>query len=365
MQSLAEQIGQLLIVGVDSPTVDADTAAFLRDIQPGGFIFFQRNIVEAESFRDLVANSSKILRTAPFLSIDLEGGLVDRFRNVLAPLPAVRDVASAGMGRELGRMAGREVAVFGLNVDFAPVLDLGSPESESVLGSRTAGPSPDEVIRFAREFLAGLSSEGIVGCGKHFPGLGSGQSDSHKEMPTVDKSEARMWDEDLKPYRMMAAELPMIMVAHAYCPGLEAPYDEGSQNSGRVPASLSHRIVTGLLKKRLGYDGLVLCDDLEMGGVLEGRSMEEAGIGALAAGCEILLLCGATANTRRVYDALLKEASNSPSLRAIVETAAGKIAQSKEKLGIGKPDGNTALPTFADIRREISQFQDDIRAKLA
>jgi beta-N-acetylhexosaminidase len=363
--TLPEQLGQLLIVGIDRDRWGPATADFLRSTRPGGVIFFQRNITTAPQFRELVEGAQSFLDTPPFLALDLEGGLVDRLREVLAPLPAVRDVAVVAMGETLGRIAGREVAAFSLNVDFAPVLDLATPQSLGVMGSRTAGASPDDVVGFARNFLKGLGEQGIIGCGKHFPGLGSGQTDSHKELPTVEKDGQRMWEEDLLPFRALARELPMIMIAHVYCPGLESAFPSAkTKESERLPASLSHGIVTGLLKERINFQGLVVCDDLEMGGVLEDRSMEQAAIAALKAGCDILLLCGATANTQRVFDALLREANSDSGFRGLVETAAEKVALAKKTLGIAKRAASVQEPDFAALRKEIEDFSAVVRRKL-
>jgi len=267
MFNLSVQVGQLFLIGFEGSVYDRLLEDLLREVRPGGVIFFQRNITGATEFAELVRRTAAFLSTPsatpPFLAIDLEGGKVDRLRDVLAPLPSARDAARAGLAQELGRVAGRELASFSLNVDFAPVLDLGSPESESVLGNRTAGKSPDEVARFGGEFLDGLAESNILGCGKHFPGLGSGRLDSHLEMPRIEKEESLLWEQDLFPYRALASRLPMIMVAHAAYPSLERTF---ASPTGNVPASLSPAIVSGLLKGRMGYGGLVLCDDLEMGG---------------------------------------------------------------------------------------------------
>ena len=241
MMSMAEEIGQILIVGLDDAAWNSAGEQFLQNLNPGGVIFFQRNITGTEEFHSLVSSVRGFLNH-PFLALDLEGGTVDRLRDIVAPLPAVADVARAGMGEELGRMAGRELAAFSLNVDFAPVLDLGSSGSRMVMGSRTAGSTPAEVVQFARSFLKGLSESGILGCGKHFPGLGSGQSDSHKEMPVVNSS-MRDMEQDLEPFRALSANLPMMMVAHVYCPALEAAYG-GAIDGFPLPrlyrAQLSH-----------------------------------------------------------------------------------------------------------------------------
>lgn len=376
-----EQLGQLTIVGLDEDRLGAESEQFVGRVRPGGIIFFQRNIKTAPKFRRLVEQVRACCETPPFLALDLEGGSVDRLRDVLAPLPAVRDVAQTGMGEMLGRIAGRELAAFSLNVDFAPVLDLTSASSRQVMGSRTAGESPDEVVGFARNFLTGLTESGILGCGKHFPGLGGGTEDSHKELPVVEKDEARMWEEDLKPFRELASELPMIMAAHVFCPLLERSMGSVGQAGEQLPSTLSRGIVTRLLKERIGYKGLVVCDDLEMRGVLQGRTMAQAAVMALKAGCDMLLLCGAESNTQIVVDAVLSEVESDSALQGLVEQAAQKVLDAKEKLGIvarsfnsdqsrnrkgavTQPGATPALPDFESLRQEIQQFSAEVRKRL-
>ena len=225
MHTLAQVVGQLFLIGFEGNCWAPELEKLLREVQPGGVMFFQRNIQNPAAFQALVARIRAFLETeaetTPFLAIDQEGGLVDRLRDALEALPAARDAASVGMAHELGEMAGRELAAFSLNLDFAPVLDLSAPESQPILGNRTVNDSPQLVTRFAEEFLAGLSAQGIVGCGKHYPGLGGGKSDSHLELPCIEKEESEMWREDLYPFRALASRLPTIMVAHAWYPTLE------------------------------------------------------------------------------------------------------------------------------------------------
>ena len=361
-------------MGIDESAWNQELEEFLRRIRPGGVIFFHHNIQTAQQFRELVNKVREAMEITPFLALDLEGGRVDRLRDVLASLPAARDVAKAGFGEAMGRMAGRELAAFSLNVDFAPVLDLGAPESREILGSRTASDSPMEVARFAEGFLRGLAASGVLGCGKHFPGLGSGQKDSHKQLPSVEKEESKMWQEDLWPFRALASKLPMIMVAHVHCPGLlKALAPEESNVSPPLPATLSRGIVSVLLKGRLGFQGLVLSDDLEMGGVLEGRTMAEAAAAALRAGCDMVLLCGPAANTRKVFEALLQQANSNPPLRRILEDASEKVLRVKNIYGITsgsrekRKENRPADPSLADftaLRSEIEEFSAAVRQRL-
>ncbi len=362
MTTLSLRAGQLLWIGFEADSWDAPLENLLREIRPGGVIFFQRNVVETEQFHTLVRQVTEVLSEAaspPFLAVDLEGGKVDRFRELLAPLPPARDAARAGMARELGRVAGREVASFSLNVDFAPVLDVASPASEPVLGSRTAGESPEQVARFGEEFLAGLAESGILGCGKHFPGLGSGCLDSHLAMPRIEKDAAQLWEHDLFPFRALASQLPMVMVAHAAYPGLEP----SAASSSLPPASLSPQIVTDLLKRKIGFGGLALCDDLEMGGALEGRTVGEAAVEALAAGCHMLLVCRFAGNIRAASEALVRRAESDSTFRARMDRTSQKIMRMRQQLLPKQPPSRH--PTGDELRAEIQALSAAIRRRLS
>ena len=361
MLTLSEHVGQLLTIGFEGDCWNRSLEALLRRISPGGVIFFSRNIKAAPDFHDLTGQIRQRLKTPPFLAIDMEGGQVDRLRDALAPLPAVRDVARAGMAAELGKMTGRELAALSLNVDFAPVLDLTSTESEDVLGNRTAGNSPEEVIRFAEEFLAGLAESGVAGCGKHFPGLGGGQKDSHQELPCIRKAEADLWQDDLFPFRALADRLPIIMVSHASYPELEG----AAKADNPIPASLSHAIITGLLKERIGYQGLVLSDDLEMGAILRHRTIAEAVVEAVRAGCDCILVCRHASNVQKAFDALCQEASRDENFRTLVELASKKVLKAKENLLSTEPPAASTLPDWDVMRREIREFAAAVERRLA
>jgi beta-N-acetylhexosaminidase len=314
--------------------------------------------VTAEQFQSLVRQIAEFLLEStalrPFLAVDLEGGQVDRFRELLAPLPSVRHAVRAGMARELGRIAGREVAAFSLNVDFAPVLDVASPESATVLGTRTAGESPEHVARFGEEFLAGLADSGILGCGKHFPGLGSGCLDSHLTMPRIEKDATKFWEEDLLPFRTLASQLPMVMVAHAAYPALEAE---------ALPASLSRRIVSDLLKRRIGYEGLVLSDDLEMGGVLEGRTVGEAAVAAIDAGCDMLLVCRRPDFVHAAFEAIVRKAEQDSTFRLVLDRAAQKVMRARKQLPPAEPPSRRP-PDSGVLRAEIQGLTEEIERRV-
>ncbi|MGC2247793.1 MAG: glycoside hydrolase family 3 N-terminal domain-containing protein, partial [Terriglobales bacterium] len=234
-------IGQLLIVGFDGTEISPPLASLLSKIQPAGVILFARDIVQAEQTHRLLRECQKCVELPLFTCVDLEGGQVDRFRNVLGPAPSAGDVFASRdrkLFRKHGTIIGENCRALGFNVDFAPVLDLGFEASRKVMSSRAVSADPKETVRYAREFLHGLGDAGVLGCGKHFPGLGEGKLDSHHELPVIRKSFKKMWAEDLVPYRILRRQLPLVMISHAAYPEV---------TGDRAPASLSKKWITDIL----------------------------------------------------------------------------------------------------------------------
>jgi beta-N-acetylhexosaminidase len=362
MDSLCEQVGELLTIGFDGQEVDRKIEGLLRRVRPGGIIFFQRNISSAGQFYALVSALREISSAGPlFLAVDLEGGAVDRFRELIAPLPPASHAARTGSGRKLGQLAGRALATFSLNVDFAPVLDLDSSLSQPILQDRCPGRMPAEVIQFAREFLSGLEESSVLGCGKHFPGLGSGVMDSHLTTPVIGKQADDLLSEDVEPYRVLAPRLPMVMVAHAVYPTLENALTVGGKLSGiHVPASLSPRIVRGLLRERLGFSGLIVCDDLEMGGALKGRNIADAAVAALEAGCDMLLVCRHREYVEFVFDTICNVAASDPDFRALVGSAAERIRAVKQRLPWKRVIPILDTGNIQALREQIDEFGEKV-----
>src|SRR5713226_9611004 len=203
---LRQEIGQLLIIGFDGTEMSPRLASLLTKIQPAGVILFARNITGAEQSHTLLHECQKCVATPLFTCVDLEGGTVDRFRKVLGSAPSPAEVFTTGsraLFRKHGRVIGENCRALGFNVDFAPVLDLAFEASRSVMSSRAFSTDPKSVVLYAREFLAGLKSAGVIGAGKHYPGFGEGNLDSHHDLPVIEKSFNRLWEEDLVPYRLM------------------------------------------------------------------------------------------------------------------------------------------------------------------
>ena len=300
-------------------------ASLLRRVQPTGVILFARNIKSAEQTWRLLRDCQKCVETPLFKCVDLEGGMVDRLRDALEPTPSASDVFATGdrrLFRKHGQIIGESCRAFGFNVDFAPVLDLALEPSRSVMGSRTVSASPRETIRYAREFLAGLRTATVLGCGKHFPGLGEGRLDSHHEMPVIEKSLKRMWEEDLLPYRTLQRWLPFVMVCHAAYPKVTTDH---------TPASLSRIWINDILRKRIGYRGLIVSDDLEMGGVRPAASVGQAAVEFIRAGGDLCLVCHREELVMQAYEELAKAVEQDKKFARRTAEAAGRVLAHKKK----------------------------------
>ena len=356
------QIGQLLIIGFDGTEMSPCLASLLTTIQPAGVILFARNITGADQTHTLLRECQKHVATPLFTCVDLEGGTVDRFRNVLGSAPSPAEVFATGsraLFRKHGRVIGENCRALGFNVDFAPVLDLAYKASRSVMSSRAVSDDPKQVVAYAREFLRGLGDAGVLGCGKHFPGLGEATLDTHHELPSVDKPLRKLWEQDLVPYRLLSLrrELPMVMVSHAAFPAV---------TKKRTPASLSKKWITDILRKKIGYRGLVCSDDLEMGGVLSAGLIEQAMIGHIRAGGDLGLICHQEDFILRAHEALVREAERDGRFARRVRESAGRVLAFKRKAFSQKSLARHRTPAPASARveklaRQLWEFGEEIR----
>jgi beta-N-acetylhexosaminidase len=319
------QLGQLLTVGFDGTEMSPRLFDLLTRIQPAGVILFARNIVSAQQTHKLLKDCQSCVREPLFTCVDLEGGKVDRFRTITGPAPAAADVFSSGnrgFYQKHGELIGKTCRALGFNVDFAPVLDLGFEASRNVMSSRSVSENPKEVVAYARGFLRGLKSAGVIGAGKHFPGLGEGNLDSHHDLPVIEKSLRRLWEEDLVPYRVMKNELPMVLISHAN-------YRDVTRD--KLPASLSRKWITDILQKKIGYRGLIVSDDLEMGGVLKSASIDEAAVDFICAGGDLCLICHQQEFVEKAFEILQRTHSRDARFRRRVQQATRRIAAFKRK----------------------------------
>ncbi|HEX3353505.1 MAG TPA: beta-N-acetylhexosaminidase [Terriglobales bacterium] len=353
-------LGQLLIIGFDGTEMSPRIASLLTRLQPAGVILFARNITGGEQTYKLLKDCQACVSTPLFTCVDMEGGRVDRFRNVIGAAPSAADVFVAGdrkLFRKHGKVIGESCRALGFNTDFAPVVDLAFEASRTVMSSRAVSADPKQAVIYAREFLAGLHSAKVGGAAKHFPGLGEANLDTHHELPSVNKSWKKLWAEDMYPYRTMRRELPMILIGHAN-------YPQVTQDSS--PASLSKKWITDVLRKKIGYRGLIVSDDLEMGGVLKAAPIERATVEHIRAGGDLCLICHLEEYVTRSYEELLKEAkSDGKFARRARESVAGVLAFKKKSPALKRRAPAPTPKTLERLSRQIWEFGEEVRmAKL-
>ncbi|MEP6849235.1 MAG: glycoside hydrolase family 3 N-terminal domain-containing protein [Acidobacteriota bacterium] len=355
--TLPQKVGQLFFIGLPGPEVDGTTGRLLADIAPGGVCLFARNIKDATQTRHLLEQLCELSSCKPFLSIDQEGGLVDRLRRLLGPAPAVIKINSEQEAREMGEIISEALRLLGFNMDFAPVVDVMDTQRSSTsngLYSRTFGRSPEQVVQLADAFLGGLENGGIAGCLKHFPGLGASEVDSHEELPVVRVAQTEFDEKDLFPYRKMLPENDSraVMVAHACYPNLDL--QETDRSGKLLPSSLSRNVISGLLRGKLGFSGLVITDDLEMGAILKNYGIGEACKMAIKAGADMLAICAGLDSIYEGFNAVTAAVSSGEIAEESLNESLRRIAAAKDKLSEPLPFDEARLGSLSDRIAKIN-----------
>ena len=356
--TLRAQVGRLFLVGLEGPALTSIERGWLKLLRPSGVILFRRNIEAAKQTAALLREASLLCAGPALRALDLEGGLVDRLRDLLGPMPSAAIVGAAGSSRQAekhGRLIGRATRLLGFNTTFAPVLDLALPEALPVMRTRVVSPDPDGVTAYAGSFLAGLRAERVLGCGKHFPGLGGGTLDSHAATPRIPRTWAEMWNQDIQPYRDLLRHLPIIMVAHASYPRITRDHE---------PASISPFWVGSVLRRRMQYSGLILTDDMEMGGLLSHMPIGHAAIRAIAVGSDLLEVCRDPALVLDAYEAVLAEAERSPAFRVKLRRAAARVEAHTGKWLDAQMPRSPAPAQVERLRQQISAFAESLAGTL-
>lgn len=352
----SQALGQLLIIGFAGVEMTPRLASLLSRLQPAGVILFARNIQNAQQTCRLLRECQKCVETPLFTCVDAEGGNVDRFRDALGATPSVADVFRTG-DRKLffkhGQVIGENCRALGFNVDFAPVLDLAFPASHDVMGSRAASRNPQQTMVYAREFLDGLHTANVLGCGKHFPGLGEGRLDSHHELPVIEKSLNRLWTEDLVPYRRLRHQLPFVMISHAAYP--QVTHD-------KTPASLSKVWISHILGKRIGYRNLIVSDDLEMGGVLSAAPIGEAAVQFVRSGGDLCLLCHREDYVLEAYERLIESVEGDRKFAGrAAESERRVLAFKKKRATLMRQAKAPSRVAVEKLSRRLWEFSEEIR----
>ena len=294
-----EKVGQLLVAGIEGTQVGEDGLRAVQDYQVGGVILFGRNVESADQLADLT-NELKALNgdnTPLFLCVDQEGGRVDRMPPEVDDLPSAYDyIAGGGDPLERGKVLAAQCAAFGFNLDFSTCLDIWSNPDNTVIGDRAYGSDPDTVTSAGLAVNQGLEQGSVIPVVKHFPGHGDTGTDSHVDLPVVDKGAEELEQFELIPFQAAIDQgTPCVMVAHILMTRIDPD----------LPASLSPKVVDGLLRQEMGFGGVVCTDDLTMGAISNTYGMGEAAVLAVEAGCDLLLVCHEADNLTAARDALL------------------------------------------------------------
>jgi beta-N-acetylhexosaminidase len=284
--ALRRQAGQLLIAGFDGHQIPVELRSLAREFGLGGVILFARNIADPEQVAELSREASGLSADAPaWVSVDQEGGRVARFKSPFTVWPPIATLGRSGdekLAERFARALARELRTVGVTLDYAPVLDVHTNPKNPIIGDRAISDRAEEVARLGAVVIRALQKEGVAACGKHFPGHGDTSTDSHLELPLVEHPVERMRELEFVPFKAaIEADVAAIMTAHVLTPAIDE----------KRPATLSKRVVTGLLREELHYDGVILSDDLEMKAIARDYRVPDAAVFALEAGCDGVLIC--------------------------------------------------------------------------
>lgn len=341
--ALRHRIGQLLIAGFRGEQIPVEIRALAREFGLGGLILFGRNIVEPEQVAELCHDASRLTSDVPaWVSVDQEGGRVARLKAPFTEWPPMATLGRSGdvgLAERFARALAAELRAVGITLDFAPVLDVHTNPKNPIIGDRALAERADEVARLGSAIVRTLQAEGVAACGKHFPGHGDTSTDSHLELPLVEHPPERLREVEFAPFRAaIEAGVATIMTAHVFVPALDE----------RRPATLSRRIVSGLLREELKYDGVILSDDLEMKALANDYQVAESAVLAIEAGCDGILICAGDVDVQAAALEALVHAVETDRLRmSRVEDALARQQHAKERFlaaGVApRPLGSKAL----------------------
>jgi beta-N-acetylhexosaminidase len=332
-------VGQLILTGVPGPELDSETAALFRRIQPGGFILFGRNIQSATQLRKLIDDLRDLSVIEPVITIDQEGGRVSRLRLIGNEPPnaqQLRDRNDISLVRRHGEITGELLRLFGFNLDLCPVLDISFDDNaDNSLRGRCYGNNVEQVIQLAGAFNGAMREQGILSCGKHFPGYSAATVDAHHELPKIDRTRQQLDEEELAVFRAFASRIDpndaslcngerigsLIVDSMMICHGWYRCFD-----SVKTPASFSRKIVTSLLREELQFDGLIMTDDLDMGAILNEFGLTETIRRTIDAGNDWVMICHRIDSIETVHQTLAELPDTQ------IQRALKSVARTKSKL---------------------------------
>lgn len=325
--SLDEKIGQLIIAGLEGTEVTEQTRTLIDTYHIGGFIFFKPNLESPEQSRQLV-NDLKALNADNdiplFLAVDQEGGEVTRLPG-LEQMKTNGEIGSsyeAGFSYDTGKLLAAQLHAFGMQVNFAPSVDVNSNPNNSVIGNRAFGSDPNVVSEHGVQMMKGMQDENIITSVKHFPGHGDTNEDSHETLPIIEKTQEELAEIELIPFEeTIEVGADMVMIAHILLPKLDTSH----------PATLSKEVVTDLLRKEMEYDGVVVTDDMTMGAIVNDYGLDEASVMAVKAGVDIILMAHGDENVQKTFTALKDAVENGDITEKRIDESVQRILLLKNK----------------------------------
>lgn len=344
--STRRDIGQLLIGSLPKTTIPAELRSLARDFQLGGVIFFSRNIEEPEQVAELSHDVQQMAADSPlWVSVDQEGGRVARLRAPFTEWPPMAVLGRSGdvtLATRFAAALAAELKAVGVTLDYAPVLDIHTNPKNPIIGDRALAETAEEVGRLGVAVIHGLQDNGIAACGKHFPGHGDTSVDSHLDLPLIEHSPDRIRRVELVPFReAVDARVAFMMTAHILIPALDE----------EKPATLSPHVVQRMLRDELGYQGVILSDDLEMRAIAKTWSVPDAAVQAIAAGCDGVLVCsGDVAVQGETLEALVHAVEDGRIPYKRLEDALSRQRRAKERFLLAAP---AAPPRLAALRQVL------------
>lgn len=350
--TLEEKVGQLILAGVDGTTLDANAKKMIAQDRVGGIILYSNNVSDLKGLVSLVSAIKKANAPNPapiFVSADQEGGRVNRLPKEYAKFPANGVVGQSGKPEaagEMGSLIGQAMLSAGFNMDFAPVLDVNSNPDNPVIGDRSFGSTPELVKKLGIAELEGIRGEGVIPVVKHFPGHGDTAVDSHHDLPVIDKTADQLEKLELVPFEAAVQDgAEAVMVAHILFPKIDPD----------KPGSLSGKIIGDLLRGKLGYQGVVITDDLGMGAITKHYPLPEASVDAIKAGADILLVGHGYDNEHAAYEAVLKSVKDGTLSEERIDESVYRILKLKSDYDLH--DRATAVPNLTQLNAAIASWK--------
>lgn len=353
--TLEQKIGQMLLAGIDGTKLDSEAKRMIAEDEIGGIILYKDNISSLKSMVSLInalKQSNSGNKVPLFMSVDQEGGKVSRMPEEYAAIPANSKVGITNQkesAAEMGRLLAREVLSAGFNMNFAPVLDINSNPDNPVIGERSFGNNAELVSRLGIAEMKGIASEGAIPVIKHFPGHGDTSVDSHLELPVVNKRAASLSKLEWLPFQAAVKEgADTVMVAHILYPQLDPD----------KPASLSAKIIGGLLREQMGFGGVIITDDLTMGAITDHYTLPAAAVDTVLAGSDILLIAHEYSNEQKVRSALLESVRSGVIPESRIDESVYRILALKEKYKL--TDKPVAVPDLTELNSDIKAWRNTL-----